>query len=80
MHNILCEYVLKKDMMLCRAADWKEQVWDGRLQVVQKGDKCAVKLIGRDGMYEYIFANNYENPMKQVRRENASFYVLWICR
>ena len=32
-----------------RAADMKEQVWDGTLKIMQKGQRAAIQLIGRDG-------------------------------
>lgn len=33
----------------CRAADWKDQVWVGKLQVVTKGKNVAIRLVGEDG-------------------------------
>ena len=32
-----------------RAKDWTNQVWDGTLKVLQKGDKAVIQLVGRDG-------------------------------
>ncbi len=36
-------------MPRCRASDWKEQVWVGKLSVVTKGGHVAIKLTGEDG-------------------------------
>ena len=41
------------------AADWKDQVWSGKLQVVTRGKECAVKLISPNGK---VFAVRHGAP------------------
>eukprot|EP01138_Halocafeteria_seosinensis_P015676 gb/GECG01015997.1/.p1 GENE.gb/GECG01015997.1/~~gb/GECG01015997.1/.p1 ORF type:complete len:218 (+),score=42.35 gb/GECG01015997.1/:1-654(+) len=59
-----------------KAADWKEQVWDGSLKVVQKGDRCAVKLIGKDDKIFAIAPVRIDGPQAVEKVQDSSRYFV----
>lgn len=62
-----------------RAADMKEQVWDGTLKVVQKGHKAAIQLIGRDGKLFCLAPVTMDGPPAyEPVADSSRYFVLRI--
>jgi hypothetical protein len=60
--------------VLHRAADWKEQVWVGKLQVVSRGSGCAVKLISEGGKIFAVAPVRRDGPPAVEKVSDSSRY------
>jgi len=62
-----------------RAKDWTNQVWDGTLKVLQKGDKAVIQLVGRDGKLFAMAPVTVEGPPAyEPVADSSRYFVLRI--
>lgn len=58
-----------------RAADWTEGIWEGRLQVIQKGKECNVILIDRNTGAEFARAPIEDGAVERCA-DSSRYFVL----
>lgn len=59
-----------------KAADWKDQVWVGKLEVVTRDSKVAVKLIGEDGKIFAVAPVRKDGPPAVEKVSDSSRYFV----
>lgn len=58
-----------------RASDWTEEVWEGKLSVIQKGKICTIFLIDRATNAEFARAPVDEGAVERAT-DSSRYYVL----
>ena len=58
-----------------RATDWTEEVWEGKLSVVQKGSQCTIFLRDRNTNAEFARAPISEGAVERAT-DSSRYFVL----
>ncbi|CEL91766.1 unnamed protein product [Vitrella brassicaformis CCMP3155] len=63
-----------------RAEDWKNPIWQGKLQIVAKGDRCTVKLVDRSSGQLFAMCPVPENYEEAIERtvDSSRYFALRI--
>lgn len=59
-----------------KAADWKDQVWVGKLEVVIRGSQVVIKLVGEDGKIFAVAPVRKDGPPAVEKVSDSSRYFV----